>query len=78
MSVASEALDIPHDAELAGEPPFDDGFGPAIAPSSTGDRPKFAGAWQCAGCGAAINSLPFTPRDTNNLKCLDCFKKSKG
>ena len=76
MSVASEALDIPHDAELAEEPPFDDGFGPAIAPS-TGDKPKFAGAWQCASCGGAIASLPFTPRDTSNLKCIDCFKRSK-
>ena len=75
MSIASEALDIPHDAELAGEPPFDDGFGPAI-PVST-ERPKNSGNWQCASCGASISSLPFTPRDTSNLKCIDCFKRSK-
>jgi CxxC-x17-CxxC domain-containing protein len=75
MAVASEALDIPFDAELAGEPPFDDGFGPAI-PVST-ERPKNVGNWQCASCGAAITSLPFTPRDTSNLKCIDCFKRSK-
>lgn len=42
-----------------------------------GEKPKVAGNWTCSGCGAAITSLPFTPRDTSNLKCLDCFKKSK-
>lgn len=78
MAVADEAPDIPFDAGLAGEPDFDDGFGPAISPTqAAGDRPKFSGDWQCAGCGAAITSLPFTPRDTSNLKCLDCFKRSK-
>ena len=78
MSVADEAPDIPFDAGLAGEPDFDDGFDPAVSSTpGAGDRPKFAGDWQCAGCGAAITSLPFTPRDTSNLKCLDCFKRSK-
>jgi len=80
MSVASEAPDIPDfdEAELAGEPaPFDDtglDTGPA---TSTGDKPRTEGSWSCATCGGAITSLPFTPRTTNNLKCLDCFKKSK-
>ncbi len=78
MSSAPEAPDFPFEAGLAGEPDFDDGFGPAVAPSSnSGDKPKFSGSWQCAGCGGAITSLPFTPRDTSNLKCLDCFKRSK-
>lgn len=77
MSVASEALDIPDYAELAGEPDPDDGFGATTTPF-TNDRPKFSGDWKCAGCGAAITSLPFAPRDTSNLKCLDCFKRSKG
>ncbi len=36
------------------------------------------GDWKCAGCGNAITQLPFEPRDTSNLKCIDCFKKSKG
>ncbi|PIT91050.1 hypothetical protein COU17_02690 [Candidatus Kaiserbacteria bacterium CG10_big_fil_rev_8_21_14_0_10_49_17] len=36
------------------------------------------GNWTCSGCGAAITQLPFEPRDTSNLKCLDCFKKGKG
>jgi CxxC-x17-CxxC domain-containing protein len=78
MATADEMPDIPFEAGLAGEPDFDDGFGPAIAPtSSSGEKPRTAGNWQCATCGAAITSLPFTPRDTGNLKCIDCFKKGK-
>ncbi len=76
MAVASEAPDIPFDAELAGEPaPAEDDGLDAIP--ATSERPKFSGSWQCAGCGGAITSLPFSPRDTSNLKCLDCFKRSK-
>lgn len=60
----------------AGEMPADDGFGDA-KPVTPGEKPKAEGKWSCAGCGGAINSLPFTPRDTSNLKCLDCFKASK-
>ena len=76
MAVASEVPDIPFEAGLAGGPAEDDGFGPVVA-MPTGDKPKISGNWQCAGCGAGISSLPFTPRDTSNLKCLDCFKRSK-
>jgi CxxC-x17-CxxC domain-containing protein len=77
MTSASEAPDIPDFAEVAGEPaPGDDSGGTAV-PSTPSEKPKFAGNWQCAGCGAAITSLPFTPRDTSNLKCIDCFKRSK-
>lgn len=46
--------------------------------ASGGDKPRFSGDWKCSGCGTAITSLPFEPRDTSNLKCIDCFKKSKG
>ena len=77
MAAASEVPDIPFDAGLASEPDFDDGFGPAVAAAPAGDRPKVAGSWQCASCGGVITSLPFTPRDTGNLKCIDCFKRSK-
>jgi CxxC-x17-CxxC domain-containing protein len=42
-----------------------------------GDRPRVEGNWTCSTCGNAITSLPFIPRDTSNLKCIDCFKKSK-
>lgn len=67
----------PDDAGLASEPNPDDGLD-AIAMSSTGEKPKFSGDWSCSVCGTAITSLPFTPKTTNNLKCLDCFKQSKG
>ncbi len=54
------------------------GSGNAGGGSSDGaPKPRVEGNWQCATCGGAITSLPFTPRDTSNLKCLDCFKKSK-
>jgi len=42
-----------------------------------GERPKFAGDWKCATCNGPITELPFAPRETGNLKCIDCFKKSK-
>ena len=45
---------------------------------NNGDKPTFSGDWKCADCGATITSLPFQPRDTSNLKCIDCFKKSRG
>jgi CxxC-x17-CxxC domain-containing protein len=69
--------DVPLDAGLASEPmPTDDGFADAT-PITPGERKMFEGDWSCAHCGGAITSLPFNPRDTSNLKCLDCFKASK-
>jgi len=47
----------------------------ALEEESRPQKPKFTGDWKCAGCGAAITSLPFQPRGDANLKCLDCFKK---
>jgi CxxC-x17-CxxC domain-containing protein len=44
----------------------------------SGERKTFSGDWKCSNCGAAITSLPFEPRDTSNLKCIDCFKQSRG
>ena len=41
-------------------------------------KPRVEGDWKCSGCGAAITSLPFEPRDTSNLLCIDCYRKSKG
>lgn len=41
------------------------------------DRPVFEGNWHCVGCGNSISSLPFQPRSTENLKCIDCFKASR-
>ena len=51
--------------------------GAAPATAADGDRKKVEGNWTCSGCGAAITSLPFEPRDTSNLLCIDCYKKSK-
>jgi CxxC-x17-CxxC domain-containing protein len=45
---------------------------------ATDEKPRTEGNWQCASCGVLITSLPFNPRDTSNLKCLGCFKISKG
>ena len=46
--------------------------------SDRAERQMVEGNWTCSGCGTAITSLPFTPRDTSNLLCKDCYKKSKG
>ena len=51
--------------------------GTPAAGGASAEKIKVAGAWICSMCGMAITSLPFTPRDTSNLKCLDCFKKSR-
>lgn len=70
--------DIPEDAGLASEPmPADDGLD--ATPIKPGERKMFEGDWSCSQCGNSITSLPFNPRgDASNLKCLDCFKASKG
>ncbi len=46
--------------------------------TSQGDKPRVEGNWTCSGCNNPITSLPFTPRDTTNLLCIDCYKKKKG
>jgi len=76
IPVATEAPDIPDFAEMATESPPSDDFGMGAVPTST-EKSKFTGDWKCASCGGTITSLPFTPRDTSNLKCIDCFKKSR-
>ena len=68
----------PLDAGVVGEPmPIDDGFGEDAVPVTPGEKPRFEGTWSCSTCDSTITSLPFQPRDTSNLKCLDCFKASK-
>lgn len=68
-----------NDSTVASEPapPPPDELDGAV-PAKPGERKMFTGDWKCADCGAAITQLPFEPRDTSNLKCIDCFKKSKG
>ncbi len=78
LKTSEEAPDVSEMSEtagVAGEQPQAPDF--EEMPASTGERPKFEGDWKCAGCGGAITSLPFEPRSTENLKCLDCFKNSK-
>lgn len=60
---------------VAGEPAPET---PEMAEAPTAERKMFEGDWKCATCGGPINSLPFQPRDVTNLKCIDCFKKSRG
>ena len=52
------------------------GGGGSSAPQ--GDKPRVEGNWTCSSCGNPITSLPFEPRDTSNLLCIDCYKKKKG
>ena len=79
IPTASEAPDFsPDDAEVASEPmPFDNDFGMETVPVTPGEKAKFEGEWKCSMCSGTISSLPFQPRDTSILKCLDCFKRSK-
>lgn len=77
MSSAPAPSDIPEDAGLAGEMPAFEGMDDVVA-VTPGEKPKFSGDWSCSGCGSSITSLPFQPRDTSGLKCIDCFKQSKG
>lgn len=76
LPAAGEAPDIPEDAGVASDAPDVPDFDGA-APATPGERKMFTGDWQCATCGNAITSLPFEPRSTENLKCIDCFKASK-
>jgi len=69
--------DVPDDAGLATGPDSTEDDGLNATPTTPGERQKFEGDWKCADCGAPITSLPFEPRNTSNLKCIDCFKKSK-
>ena len=84
----NEATTAPAADEQSDAPPFD----PAAAPEAstappppefadaapTTERQSFTGEWSCSICGGTISSLPFEPRSTANLKCIDCFKQSKG
>ena len=58
--------------DMPDAPPDDPGTSPA-----SGERKMFQGDWQCSICGGSITQLPFEPRNTENLKCIDCFKANK-
>jgi len=40
------------------------------------DRKMYQGDWECSKCSKAITELPFEPKETGNLMCLDCFKEN--
>lgn len=61
--------DAPSISEAAPPPPTE---GEPVKP---GERKMFQGDWTCSVCGGSITQLPFEPRDTSGLKCIDCFKK---
>jgi len=69
---AFDPMAAPADMSDAPAPPDE---GTVVEPGA--EKPKFEGDWKCSGCGAAITNLPFQPRGDANLKCMDCFKKSK-
>ncbi len=86
----SAPVDAPAPADAADDaPPYDPGAGAVASepappppdeegePVTPGERKMFSGDWKCGTCGGAITQLPFEPRSTENLKCLDCFKASK-
>lgn len=77
VSGAPDEQEVPDDLEfgIAGEQTDAPDFTADM--TAPADKPKHTGDWKCSGCGAAITSLPFEPRSTENLKCIDCFKKSK-
>lgn len=70
--------DVPDfdEGQLAGEAPDVPEFEGASR-AVPGERKTFSGEWTCSVCGGAITSLPFEPRSTANLKCIDCFKAGK-
>jgi len=80
VTTATDVPDIPEEAGFATEPPpLDDAFAgmEELQETAPAEKPKYSGNWSCSGCGNAITSLPFEPRNTSNLKCLDCFKANK-
>lgn len=88
---AQSATTAPPADEQMDAPPFDPDAGnvadaPAPPPpdeldgatqATPGERKMFQGDWQCSICGGSISQLPFEPRNTENLKCIDCFKAGK-
>jgi len=76
VSQMDDRSDVPDFSDIAGEPMPDDGLD-SLGATVPAPKPRTEGNWKCATCGGTITSLPFTPRDVTNLKCLDCFKRSK-
>lgn len=70
---SGETPEVAH--EYAGSEYDDVANDNGTAAPAQNSKPMYEGDWKCATCGGAITSLPFQPRFTENLKCIDCFKK---
>ena len=57
--------------------PLPDELNETLPEESRPQKPRFEGDWKCSVCGGVITSLPFEPRSTEGLKCMDCFKSGK-
>lgn len=84
MPTASEAPPMDgapdyDDSQVASEPMSADEAMAGLEDAKPVDAEKKnnEGNWTCSGCGGTITSLPFEPRSTTNLKCIDCYKASK-
>jgi len=38
---------------------------------------KFPGNWKCADCGVEITELPFEPREGSEVRCRECYRKTR-
>lgn len=72
-----DSQDLPADTEQLESTGTEHGSESVPAKQSV-EKKMFSGDWKCGSCDVAITELPFEPRETGNLKCIDCFKKSKG
>jgi CxxC-x17-CxxC domain-containing protein len=70
-----EAPPFDPDESTAASEPAPESPEMATAPAASTEKKMFEGDWSCSVCGGAIASLPFEPRSTEGLKCIDCFKK---
>lgn len=41
------------------------------------ERKMFQGNWKCADCGAEITELPFEPREGSEVRCHECYRKTR-
>ncbi len=39
------------------------------------EKKMYSGDWHCQDCGAAIDALPFEPKDASTISCRECHSK---
>lgn len=74
-----DAPDFDEHGSMSEPMPADDAFAGLEGATSTApsEKKKIEGSWPCSTCDNVITSLPFEPKGTAGLKCLDCFKASR-